>query len=102
MVEKFNALLFARILLAIAGNKLSFDFLLLPLDIVNIVLGVHWLNTLEEFRLILNICPLSLFTKQKNVLRGASTGLKLVKAKTLANEGKLFMLSHVRRAVEVL
>ena len=38
---------------------------------------------------------------KKHVLRGASTGLKVVKSKTLAKEGKFFMFAHVPQAVEV-
>jgi len=69
---------------------------------VDIVLGVQWLNTLGRILFDFQHRSIEFVYKGKqHVLRGASTGLKSVKAKTLAKEGQLFMLSHVPQTVEV-
>ena len=84
------------------GTIFSSDLLLLPLGNVDIVLGVQWLNTLG--RILFNFKHRSIefvYKGKKHVLRGASTGLKVVKAKTLPKEGKLFMFAHVPQAIEV-
>ncbi|KAH0655478.1 hypothetical protein KY285_030360 [Solanum tuberosum] len=80
------------------GASCSSDFLLLPLGNIDIVLGVQWLNTLG--RILFDFSKRTIeFMHQgkKHVLRGATTQVKITKAKVLnkkpAEQVQFYMLS---------